>query len=88
MEPTLSHQKNPAEGWDISASAKPDKGEKMSRAQIIVNGSSQYDKSFNPPLSSWQERLNQQGQFAGNNTVRLIITNDKSEEFEALDSWS
>ena len=88
MTLTLSHQKNPAIGWDISASAKVDKDEKIARAQILVNESSEHDKSFDPPLSSWQQQLHQQGQYPGENTVRLIITSDKGDDTEAEDSWS
>lgn len=85
---SLSHQKNSAVAWDIAASAKVDKGEKIARAQIMVNDSTEYDKSFDPPLSSWQQQLHQQGQFPGDNTVRLIITSDKGDETDAEDSWS
>jgi len=88
MTASSTHKKNPAVGWDISASAKADKGEKIARAQIIVNGSSEYDKTFDPPISSWQEQLNQQGQYPGENTVQVIVTDDKGEDTESDDSWS
>jgi len=41
---TSQHAKNPAIGWDISAAAKADAGEKIARAQIIINGLIAYDK--------------------------------------------
>jgi hypothetical protein len=88
MTPTLSHQKNPAIGWDITASAKVDKDEKIARAQILVNDSSEYDETFDSPLSSWQKQLHQQGQYPGDNTVRLIITSDSGDDTDAEDSWS
>jgi len=88
MTVTSTHTRNPAVGWDISASGKPDKGEKIARARIIVNGSSKYDKTFDPPISSWQEQLNQQGQYPGDNTVQVIATSDKGEDTESDDSWS
>jgi hypothetical protein len=88
MDVTSSHSKNPAVGWDISASAKAGKGEKIARAQIIVDDFPEYDKSFDPAISNWQEKLLQQGQFPGDNTVRVVITDDKGEETESDDSWS
>jgi hypothetical protein len=88
MTATSTHKKNPAIGWDISASAKADKGEKIARVQILVNDSPEYDKTFAPPISSWQEQLNQQGQYPGDNTVRVIVTSDKGEDTEAEDEWS
>jgi len=88
MDATLSHSKNPAVGWDISASAKADKGEKIVRAQIIVDDFPEFDKTFDTPLSSWQQQLHQQGQFPGDNIVRLVITNDQGEDTETEDSWS
>lgn len=88
MNASSTHQKNPAVGWDISASAKADTGEKITRAQIVVNGSSQYDKTFASPVSSWQEQLTQQGQYPGDNTVDVIVTNDKQQDTESEDSWS
>jgi hypothetical protein len=88
MTPTLSHSKNPAIGWDITASAKVDKNEKIARAQILVNDSTEYDESFDSPLSSWQKQLHQQGQYPGDNTVRLVITSDAGDDTEAEDSWS
>jgi len=88
MIPSLSHQKNSAIGWDITASAKVDKGEKIARAQVLVNDSTEYDTSFDPPLSSWQQQLHQQGQYPGGNTVQLIITSDKGDDTDAEDSWS
>jgi len=88
MTATSTHKKNPAIGWDISASAKADKGEKIARVQILVNDSPEYDKTFASPISSWQEQLNQQGQYPGDNTVRVIVTSDKGEDTEAEDEWS
>lgn len=88
MTPTLSHSKDPAIGWDIAASAKVDKDEKIVRAQILVNDSTEYDKTFDSPLSSWQQQLHQQGEFPGDNTVKLIITDDQGNDTDAEDSWS
>ena len=88
MDTSLSHKKNPAVGWNILASAKAGTGEKIARAQISVNGFSKYDKSFNPPLSQWQQELSQQGQFPGDNTSELNITSDKGEATANQDSWS
>jgi hypothetical protein len=88
MAPTLSHQKNPLIGWDITASAKVDKDEKIARAQILINDSSEYDETFDSPLSSWQKQLTQKGEYPGDNTVRLVITSDTGGDTEAEDSWS
>jgi hypothetical protein len=85
---TSAHAKNPLIGWDITASAKADAGEKIARVQIIINGSSEYDKTFDTPLSSWQEQLGQQGKYPGDNTVEVIATNDKGEDTGSEDSWS
>ena len=88
MDVTSSHSKSPAVGWDIAASAKADRGEKIARAQIIVNDFPEFDKIFDSPLSSWQQQLHQKGQFPGDNTVRVVVTNDKGEDSESDDSWS
>jgi hypothetical protein len=88
MNLNLTHKKNPAIGWDISASATAEKGEKISRAQISVNGSSKYDKNFNPAISQWKQELNQQGVYPGDNSSQLKVTNDKGDESEADDAWS
>ncbi len=88
MTVTSAHVKNPLLGWDISASAKADAGEKIARVQIIINGSSEYDKTFASPISGWQEQLSQQGEYPGDNTVQVIATSDKDEDTESEDSWS
>jgi hypothetical protein len=88
MDVNSTHTKNPALGWDISAAAKSEKGEKIARAQILVNNSTEYDKSFDPPINSWQAELHQQGEFPGDNSVDVIITNDKGEDSDSDDSWS
>jgi hypothetical protein len=88
MTPTLAHTKNPLAGWDISASAKVDKSEKITRGQIIVNGSSEFDETFDTPLSSWSKTLTQQGRYPGDNTVQLIVTDDQGNDTAAEDSWS
>jgi hypothetical protein len=85
---TSQHAKNPAIGWDISAAAKADDGEKIARAQIIINGLIAYDNTFVPPISNWQVQLDQMGQYPGTNTVRVIASNDKGEDTESDDSWS
>jgi hypothetical protein len=85
---TSQHAKNPAIGWDISAAAKADAGEKITRAQIIINGLIAYDNTFIPPISNWQVQLDQMGQYPGANTVRVIASNDKGEDTESDDSWS
>jgi hypothetical protein len=88
MDLKLSHQKDLAEDWNISASATAGAGEKIASAQIVVNGSTEFDQSFDPPLSSWQKELKQKGVYPGDNTVRLAITDDKGAETDAEDSWS
>lgn len=88
MQVTSSHTKNPALGWDIAASAKADTAERIARARIFVNELSRYDRSFDPPIIAWQEQLTQQGEYPGENVVRVVITNDKSEDTEFVDTWS
>ena len=88
MTVTSSHSKNPAEGWDIVAAAKADRGEQIARAQIIVNGFTQYDQSFYPPIGNWQEQLIQEGQYPGSNTIQVVATSDKGEDTVFEDSWS
>jgi hypothetical protein len=88
VEVTSSHSKNPALGWDVTASAKSASGETISRAQVLVNNVSKYDTSFNPPINTWQEQLTQQGNYPGDNEVRVVVTNQKAEQTESVDSWS
>jgi hypothetical protein len=88
MDVTSSHSRNLAAGWDIAASAKADKGEKIARAQIFVNDFSEYDEQFSPPVNNWQQQLRQKGDYPGDNKVRVVITNDKDEDAESVDSWS
>jgi hypothetical protein len=88
MTVSAQHAKNPAMGWDISGGAKADAGEKIARAQIFINGFVAYDNSFVPPIGSWQLQLTQKGQYPGENSVRVIASNDKGEDTEADDSWS
>lgn len=88
MTVTSTHTRNPTEGWDISAAAKADNGELIARARIVVNGFKEYEKTFAPPIRSWQQQLIQRGQFPGSNTVEVIVTNDKGEDTETEDSWS
>jgi hypothetical protein len=85
---TAQHAKNPGVGWDISAAAKADAGEKIARAQIMINGQVAYDSSFAEPIGSWQVQLTQKGQYPGENTVRVTASNDKGEDTESDDSWS
>ena len=51
MDLSLTHKKNMGSGWNILASAKGAAGEKIFRAQILVNGFSKYDRSFPSPLT-------------------------------------
>ena len=88
MDASIDHKKDPALGWNILASAKADKGEKISRAQISVNGLSKYDQSFVTPITDWKHELLQQGQFPGDNTSELRITSATGELSVAQDSWS
>ena len=88
MTVTSQHAKNPAEDWDITAAAKADPGEKIARVQVIINGFSAYDETFVPPISNWQEQLEQQGQYPGVNTVQVIVTSDKGDETLSNDSWT
>ena len=83
-----THTKNPAAGWDISASAKADTGEKIAHAQILVKGLSEYDESFNPALSTWQAQLIQKGRYPADNLVQVTVTNDQGDDAESDDEWS
>jgi len=55
MDASLEHKKDPAVGWNILASAKAENNERISRAQILVNGFSKYDQSFTAPITSKAE---------------------------------
>ena len=88
MTVSSQHAKNPAVGWDISAAAKSDAGEKIARAQIFINGLVAYDNSFVPPIGNWQVQLTQKGQYPGENTLRVIASNEKGEDTESDDFWS
>ena len=88
MQVSSTHTKNPASGWDVSATAKADSGEKISRVQVTVNGTSEYDKSFDPAISNWQETLTEEGVYPGDNAVQVIATSDKDDDTESDDSWS
>jgi hypothetical protein len=83
-----THTKNPLADWDIAATAKADTGEKIARAQIVVNGSTEYDKTFDPAINSWQTTLLQKGEYPGDNTVEVIVTDDKGEDTTSDDEWS
>jgi hypothetical protein len=85
---TSQHVKNPAVGWDVAASAKSDAGEKIARVQVIINGFGVYDNTFVPPIGNWQEQLEQQGRYPGENTIRVIATSDKGDDTESIDSWN
>jgi hypothetical protein len=88
MDIKSTHARNPLMGWDISSSATAGKGEAIARAQIIVNGSPEYDESFDPAINDWQEQLQQQGVYPGDNKVMVVITDDKGNDKRLLDSWS
>ena len=88
MEAALDHQKNPAEAWDIIASAKADKSEKISQVKIYVNDISIFEKSFNPGLAQWHDRLTQKGEYPGSNTSRIEVINEAGDLSSAEDSWS
>jgi hypothetical protein len=88
MDVNSSHTRNPLLGWDISATAKTGKGEKIVRAQILVNDFPQSDEQFDPPISNWQRQLTQQGEFPGDNKVQIVVTDDKGEDTDSVDSWS
>jgi hypothetical protein len=87
MKTTLKHTKNPLIGWDISATATAEKDEKMARAQIFVNDFSEYDETFDEPLSSWQQQLRQQGDYPEDNKVKLIVTDVDGKDTVAEDAW-
>jgi hypothetical protein len=88
MTAASTHAKDPAEGWDLFATGKADKGEKIARVQILVNGSGECDQTFDPPMDNWQENLTQQGQYPGSNVVQVTIASVKSDTTESYDSWS
>ncbi len=88
MQVTSTHTRDSLMGWDISSSAQAGKGEAIARAQIFVNESSEYDQSFDPPIDNWQGSLQQQGVYPGDNTVEVVITDDKGTDSRTVDAWS
>ncbi len=87
MNIEIVHTKNAAAGWDISARARSENTEKISRATINLNGFDEYDETFSPPLASWQNDLRQRGQFPGKNRVRVSVTDDNGNETSNEDVW-
>jgi hypothetical protein len=88
MDVNVSHQKNPAMGWDVSIVAKACAPEGISRVEVLVNGSSRSSENFNPPASHWQKVLTQQGQYPGDNKVEACVTDSKGNQTTAYDEWS
>ena len=87
MNVKVTHTKNPAIGWDISAMAQSEGTEKISRATVNLNGFDEFDETFSPPIASWQNELLQRGQFPGENRVRVSITDDNGNETSNEDVW-
>ena len=86
MSVSLSHIKNRAVGWDITAKADAEKGERLVAARVEVNGVTVVNENLNS-VSSWTRTLTQQGVFPGSNRVRATITNDQGDNASAEDSW-
>lgn len=87
MKLEITHRKNPASGWDISASAHAEGSEKIARARVNLNGFDLVDESFSEPVGTWQHELTQQGQYPGDNRVSVSVTDQNGNETSDEDSW-
>lgn len=88
MDGTLTHQRNGALAWDITASAKAEAAETISAVKVVVNGVSEYSETFSRPTKQWQRTLTQKGQYPGDNTIQLIVTDGAGNETDFYDEWS
>ena len=88
MTATVTHKKNPAVAWDVSASATAGTGESIDRVELYVNGSLRHSENFNPPTGNWSKTLTQQGQYPGDNKAELRVTYNKNKTTSAIDEWS
>jgi hypothetical protein len=88
MDGTLTHQRSDALAWDITASAKAEAAETISSVEVLVNGISEYSETFSRPTKQWQRTLTQKGQYPGDNTSQLIVTDDSGNETDFYDEWS
>ena len=84
----VSHQKNPAIGWDVNTVVTADKREKIAHVVIRVNGIPECNEDVSPAASSWKKNLVQQGSYPGANKVVVTATNEKGEDTDANDEWS
>jgi hypothetical protein len=82
----ITHARNPVIGWDITVKATAKDQQKFSFATVTVNGFPVFDDPLDN-LSAWNMSFTQQGEFPGDNTVKVDITNDAGDVESAEDSW-
>jgi len=73
--------------WDITVTAKAEKGETISSVEVRVNGSSVCSEEFNPPISQWNRVLTQQGQYPGENKTEFTVADSNGNESVYDDEW-
>ena len=84
----ISHVKNPALGWDITADIKADSTEKISQVCIVVNGFSKCEETLASPAQFWKKTIIQQGVFPGDNSVTVSATDGDGQQISAVDEWT
>jgi len=84
----LKHIKNPATGWDVQVMIQAEKGEKITHIEVTIGGFQKCNENPIPAVNKWNRSFTQQGQYPGDNTVKVTATNDKTEDFSAEDTWS
>ena len=87
MKVTISPERNPLIGWDITVSVDAGEGGKIAAVEVRVNDFREVNDSFDPPLDSWEKLLSQKGVFPGDNRVDVLVTDDKGKETRTRKEW-
>ena len=88
MQIDITYLKNPALGWDVTATATGEHQEQVQHIRATINSSPMCDENSDPPVNKWRRLFTQKGVYPGDNKVVVTVTDDRGNDSAAMEQWS
>ena len=87
MQIEITHEKNPLMGWDVCIKVTVEDTEKIASVVTTINMIPRPREEFEPPTSVYTKTLERVGNFPGENTVQVVVTDQNNVQTNGVDSW-
>ncbi len=88
MKIGITHQRDPLMNYDITVTVDADTGETIAAVAVTINTVPSANDTPAPGTTGWEKEFNRAGQYPGDNTVEVIVTDQNGTVTRKKNQWT